>query len=70
MSIGTPALWMTSTIGSDTELQVEPTKRWTLSWYEYLVAFATPMSDLHSSLSRVGFDHVAVDATGLIDHAD
>jgi hypothetical protein len=32
MICGTPSLVVTSTIGIDTELQVEPTTRWTLFW--------------------------------------
>ena len=53
MICGTPAFAVTSTIGSDTEEQVEPTNRWIFFWKISLLALATPLSDLHSSFIKV-----------------
>ena len=44
---------VTSTIGSDTELQVEPITRWTLFWWMKRLTLAMPLSGLHSSSSRM-----------------
>ena len=44
---------VTSTIGMDTELQVEPMTRCTLFWLMNRLTLAMPLSGLHSSSSRI-----------------
>src|SRR5262245_15568968 len=50
---GTSSLAVTSTIGRETELQVEPSTRCTLCWWMKRLTLAMPLSGLHSSSRRM-----------------